>query len=198
MHKNIAKIEKDLDIETALDNFVSRYIEAHKLNNRPMVTEFTRDWVSPCLKGNNFDSVGEGEEIQWQPILWNNTQGLDDLAKALEVEIDPSLLVYYTRYLSNNMDASTQRGELQLIFPWNHDDFAQLQENLIGHVLMKRRLGQEDTFFIGVTDEEDFIISLDNATGQVMLEQVGLAPKDVLANSLAEFLDTLTPVISAG
>ena len=43
------------------------------------------------------------------------------------------------------------------------------------------------------TDEEDFIISIDNDTGEVVLEQVGKRPSEVLAPNLAEFLAHLKP-----
>lgn len=191
-----------MKIETALDNFVSRYIEAHQKNNVPMVTEFDHDWVSPCLEINssiaNNSNIAEeiNQQLYWQPTRQTTGQGLSDLAKALEVEISEELVIYYTRYWSDNLNASTKRGSLQLLLPWNQQDFEHLQQNLIGHVLMKRRLRQPDTFFIAVTDEEDFIISVDNASGRVMLEQVGVEPTDILANSLSEFIDSLTPEIS--
>jgi SecY interacting protein Syd len=63
---------------------------------------------------------------------------------------------------------------------------------------MKRRLRKPDTFFIAVTDEEDFIISVDNASGNVMLEQVGVEPTDILANSLTEFLQSISPEVAKG
>lgn len=191
-----------MKIETALDNFVSRYIDAHQLNNTPMVTEFDHDWVSPCLEINKLEINNSntpteiGEQIYWQPTKQLGGIGLDDLAKALEIEINAELVTYFTRYWSDNLNASTQRGNLQLLLPWNQQDFEHLQQNLIGHVLMKRRLRQPDTFFIAVTDEEDFIISVDNASGNVMLEQVGVEPTDILATNLAEFLNMLTPEIS--
>lgn len=186
-----------MKIETALDDFVSRYIEAHQLNSVPMVTEFDHDLVSPCLKADNLNSpVEKGQQVYWRPVKQDTSRGLDELAKALEIEINNELVTYYTRYWSDNLNASTHRGNLQLILPWNQDDFERLQQNLIGHMLMKRRLRQPDTFFIAVTDEDDFIISVDNASGRVMLEQVGIEPTDVLANSIAEFLDSLIPEIS--
>ena len=77
---------------------------------------------------------------------------------------------------------------------WNDDDAERLQQNLIGHVLMKRQLKQPETLFFALTDEEDFIVSVDNASGQVVLEQVGKPAQQVLAQDLAEFLATLQPL----
>ena len=86
-------------------------------------------------------------------------------------------------------------GNLQLLLPWNQDDMVRLQQNLVGHVLMKRRLDQPETLFFAVTDEEDFILSVDNQSGEVVLEQVGLLPQEVLAPDLASFLASLEPVV---
>ncbi|MDU0356093.1 SecY-interacting protein Syd [Paraglaciecola aquimarina] len=82
---------------------------------------------------------------------------------------------------------------MQLLQAWNLQDFERLQQNLIGHILMKRRLRQPETLFFGVTDQEDFILTLDNSTGQVLLEQVGLQSNDILAPNLAQFIDLLEP-----
>jgi SecY interacting protein Syd len=84
---------------------------------------------------------------------------------------------------------------LSLLFAWNKDDFERLQENLIGHILMKRRLKQEETVFFAVTDEEDMIISVDNASGSVWVERVGCKPHKQLSDSLAQFISQLTPVV---
>ena len=63
----------------------------------------------------------------------------------------------------------------------------------MGQILMKRRLKQRETLFIGLTDEDDFILTVDNMSGKVMLEQVGLLPKEVVAPNLAVFIQSLKP-----
>ena len=68
-----------------------------------------------------------------------------------------------------------------------------LQENLIGHIMMKRRLKQPATLFFALTDDDDYLISLDNSTGEVLLERVGKRAEQVLAPSMADFLSALTP-----
>jgi SecY interacting protein Syd len=80
-----------------------------------------------------------------------------------------------------------------LLQVWNEQDFERLLQNLIGHALMKRRLEQPMTLFFAVTDDEDYILSLENDTGRVMLERVGLEPQEMLADNLAQFLSSLEP-----
>ena len=49
--------------------------------------------------------------------------------------------------------------------------------------------------FFGLTDEEDFILTVVNESGEVALEQVGREPAKILAPSLAVFIEQLTPAI---
>jgi SecY interacting protein Syd len=116
------------------------------------------------------------------------------LEAGLEMNIHPDIIAYYGRYWSDNLNAQAEQGRLQLLQAWNEPDYERLQQNIVGHVLMKRRLKQAETIFFALTDEDDFVLSIDNATGEVMLEQVGLVPQETLAPNLASFLDTLHPV----
>lgn len=180
-----------MDLQAALDNFIKLYIQAHQQQESPMVVQYDDQWLSDC----HTQDAQQGEWVQWQPVMRQEHDSLNDLEQALELKIDPQLKHYYCRYWSNNLKAKTEKGGLELLLPWNQDDFERLQQNLIGHVLMKRRLGQPETLFFAVTDEEDFIITVDNNSGNVMLEQVGLEPTEVLADDLASFLEQLIPVI---
>lgn len=55
----------------------------------------------------------------------------------------------------------------------NAADFERLQENLIGHALMQRRLRLRPTFFLAATRSDSHVISLDNASGEVCYERLG-------------------------
>ncbi len=61
---------------------------------------------------------------------------------------------------------------------------------------MKRRLKQPETLFVALPDEDDFILRVDNSSGEVMLEQVGLLPKEVVAANLADFIHSLQPSVA--
>ncbi|WJG10419.1 SecY-interacting protein [Aliiglaciecola sp. LCG003] len=180
-----------MGIHSALDRFVTDYIQAHHDASQPMVLQFDQNWPSPC-----YQQQGEQDEwVPWLPVRQNQHATLTDFEQALDLKVNPQLSEYFTCYWSENLNAKTPRGNLQLLLPWNQADFERLQQNLIGHVLMKRRLKQPETLFFAVTDEDDFFISIDNASGRVMLEQVGLEPTEVLAENLVEFLQQLQPRI---
>ena len=86
-----------------------------------------------------------------------------------------------------------EEGNLCLLFPWSEKDFNRLQENIIGHILMKQKLKQELTIFFAITDEDDHVITLKNNSGEVWVEKVGCEPHKKLANSISDFLSDLKP-----
>jgi SecY interacting protein Syd len=177
------------------DSFVNAYIDLAGDNDRQLLTEYDADWFSPCLLlgKEQLADVADGEQTAWRPMLQPASSHLGDLAKALEIEIHPQLETLFCRYYGHDLPATTERGDLDILQAWNQDDFERLQKNLISHVLMKRRLKQPETLFFATTDQEDFIISVDVASGNVMLEQVGKVPKEVLADDLNSFIKSLQP-----
>ena len=50
---------------------------------------------------------------------------------------------------------------MELLQAWNEDDFDLLQQNITGHVLMKRKLKQaSQRVFIGLTDQDDLLVTV--------------------------------------
>jgi SecY interacting protein Syd len=180
---------------SSLEQFHTAYIDLIGNGDSLMMTEFDSDWLSPCiqLSEESLATMTNGSAVPWKPVKRDANLNLDNLASALEIDIDPQLSALFCSYFSHDLPASAQRGDLDIIQVWNEDDFERLQKNLIAHVLMKRRLKHDDTLFFATTDQEEFIISLDVNTGNVMLEQVGKVPQEVLAPDIATFISGLTP-----
>lgn len=179
-------------VTAALDDFIQKYRDAAKQHPEMLVVEFDSDWPSECY----CQSASTGDRVDWQPIKRTGDSNFGDLETALEMKIHQDVVSFYSAYWSDNLNAMTNKGELQLLQPWNQQDFERLQQNLIGHILMKRRLRQPETFFVALTDEDDFILTVNNSSGEVMLEQVGLIPKEIVAPSLAAFIQTLQPSLT--
>ncbi|MED5524480.1 MAG: SecY-interacting protein [Pseudomonadota bacterium] len=139
------------------------------------------DWPSPC--------EGDG---RWHPVKREPAGDFANVESALELELHPSIKAYFSHYFMEYLRVGHQRGEVQLLGAWNAQDFERLQQNIIGHVLMKRRLKQPVTVFFACTDDDNFMLSIDNQSGEVVLEPVGKEATEVLAPSLAAFLDSLT------
>ena len=185
-------------VTAALDEFVQRYLTAAKSHPEMLMVEYDSDWPSECYTttGNTGNTGNTGDRVDWQPIKRSGIANFNDLETALEMKIHPDVISFYSAYWSDNLSAETNKGYLQLLQPWNQGDFERLQQNLVGHILMKRRLKQPETFFIALTDEDDFILTVDNASGEVMLEQVGLLPKELVAPNLATFITSIVPSVT--
>ena len=176
----------------SLDRFIARYLRAVT----PPPATFDPEWRSPCEERAPF-VAGDGERrIAWRPVRHESSMRdlFSGLERALELELHADIKTYYGRWWSAHIDARAPDGPVSLILLWNMDDAEQLMENLIGHALAKRRQRAPFTAFFANTDtDSDYFLSVDNATGQVLLDQPGRPPLRVVADSLASFLDSLEP-----
>ena len=145
-------------------------------------------WPSPCEIG----SADEHGMIQWQAIVREPTGSLTDLANALELEFPEALSQFYGHMFAGSVVANIDGHQVELLQAWNEDDFDLLQQNITGHVLMKRKLKQAPSVFIGLTDQDDLLVTVLVETGEVCLEYVGKKPHHVLAKNLSEFIASLT------
>ncbi|QPG05023.1 SecY-interacting protein [Salinimonas marina] len=180
-------------INTALDNYISKLLNLAEQQQTPLQVQYDSAWPSPCYQR----EVAEGEWVTWQPVKQTETLSFAKLEQALEIELNPQYCEYFTRYFSENLPAAADRGECDLLQVLSATDFERLQENLIGHILMKRRLRQPETLFFGLTSDDDFILTVDNASGAVLLERVGKKSDEVLAEDLTSFIQQLEPRLPA-
>ncbi|QHJ13456.1 Protein Syd [Paraglaciecola mesophila] len=181
-------------VNQALDDFMARFAAFSKEHCELTSIEFDPDWPSACYQATS--NSQSGELVSWQPIVREHVANFEGLNDALEIELHPDIVHFYSRYWSDNIVAEHPSGKLQILQAWNAEDFDRLQQNIVGHILMKRRLRQPETVFIALTDEEDFILSVENQTGAVMLEQVGLQPKEQISADLATFLAEIEPALA--
>ena len=156
------------------------------------MVKFDAQWPSPCLV--DPDNVAKDHWVKWQPISRQTdpSANLHNLGTALEVKIPEIIEHFYCAYYADHLAVNLDGRVMTLLQVWNEEDFVRLQENIIGHVLMKRRLKQPDTIFIGVTDDDEELISIIPSSGEVVFEYVGRTPHQIVANSLQEFIGYLT------
>ncbi|MBU2893963.1 SecY-interacting protein [Colwellia sp. D2M02] len=183
----------------AVLTFAEQHVALHqeRNNNELPSTEFDEQWSSPCISEKLADDL-----CSWQPIAIAKLVEQKEIAKplsfnnveqALDLVLHQDIKTYFTTIFSDSIEAQCADGSLTLLFAWSEADFERLQENIIGHIMMKQRLKQAETVFFAVTDEEDIIISLDNETGEVWAERVGCKPHKKIADSLADlFTNVLT------
>lgn len=174
-----------------LDNFFKRFINTiNAETGKSPITKHEPDWPSTCQQGDAFLSEQMVDSIYWQPIQREQNNDLSGLEKALNIEIRQDIQSFFCRYWSEQIETIFQQGNLTLLFVWNKADMDRLIENQIGHALGKLRNKQTLTFFIACTDS-DYIISVENDSGQVVLERPGYPVERILAPDLTQFLNEL-------
>ena len=150
------------------------------------------EWASPCQVGD----VQDGE-IQWQSIKREPVADLKNIEQALDIQLHPSIVDFFCSAYADCISCLFNQHPIDLIQVWNEEDFKLLQENMIAHFMMQKRLKQPASMFIASCTDEMQIISVLNETGQVQLETLGKGQEAVLAENLADFLAELQPVIAA-
>lgn len=151
-------------------------------------------WADPAAPSPAQYGEVQAEQVAWWPLVQQAPLRFDDLERGLEMELHPAVKAFYSTLWGGELQVRHPRGAASLLLLWHADDFVRLQQNIIGHVLMKRRLKQRETVFIAVTDEEDMMLSVLNSTGEVYLEQTGREVSQLIAPDLASFLAQLAPV----
>ncbi|MBU3022107.1 SecY-interacting protein [Aestuariibacter sp. A3R04] len=179
-----------LPVEQSLDVFFNKFLKLAQEKTKLLEIDYDEDWPSPCYQS----QAKNGETVKWRPVRQSPRGTFDDLSAALSINIHPDFSAYFSAYYSFHLPAIANQGECELLQVCSEQDFRRLQENLIGHVLMKQRLKQSPTLFFALTQDDDYIISLDNGTGEVVLERVGKTPERVLAPNMATFITDLNPM----
>lgn len=178
------------ETKAALDRLVQRYVEhcLHESGSLP-AQEHDPAWPSECL----VDEPDADGMIRWRPRERDAAADFSGLERALDVEVHPDIKAFYGSYWAGTMALAAAEGGLTLIQVWNDDDFTRLVENILGHAMAKQRIEAPLTVFIACADEGELMLSVDNESGRVVLEQPGSQPIREVSPSLAEFLDRLHP-----
>lgn len=174
-------------------DFVNRWHDWQNSQQHPLMTWADPASPSPCQIGRI-----KAEQVQWQPVKQTQPANFANIEQALELELHADIKTFYQLYFGAGLSAEHPRGKLMLLMVWNDDDVKRLQENIIGHIIMKRRLKQRETVFFATTEDDDILLSVLNSTGEVYLEHVGQEVTEKLADNLAQFLSQLTPCSPEG
>ncbi|CAG8998506.1 MAG: Protein Syd [Candidatus Celerinatantimonas neptuna] len=180
-------LQQNMDI--AFDQFIERCQQFWLKNGFPRIEDDPL-WPSCCQRNEPVDGW-----IEWQPVLRQEYVDFSATESALGIEFCDSVKRFYGRYYSDAIEARFEQLNLTLVQAWNDQDTSRLQENLIAHILMQRRLRQPETLFIAATQDDMRVISILNGTGEVLLEVLGKKnQRQILATNLVVFLEHLVPI----
>jgi SecY interacting protein Syd len=152
-----------------------------------------RAWADPAESSPAQFGEVVAEQVAWWPVAQTTPLDFVGIEQGLDLTLHPSIKEFYATLWGADLPVAHPRGPASLLLLWHPGDFVRLQQNLIAHVLMKRRLKQRETLFFAVTDEEDTMLSVLNSTGEVFLEHTGQEVKQLLAPDLLSFLRQLRP-----
>jgi SecY interacting protein Syd len=178
---------------SALDCFIKNYLKSYQ----DTLSEFPRYYPlgedSICIQGTfNADT---DDTVFWQPIKRDNVADFSNVEHALNIQLHQDIHAFYGQYFSAPLPFTASFGDGELLQAWNQDDFENLQQNVIGHLIMKKKLKQPATWFIGVLDDDDEMLTVNNDDGSVWIEIPGEKQRTKLAESLTAFLEQISPMI---
>lgn len=177
-------------IQTALQDLFNRHAQIWKNEKDSLPQQvFDEQWLSSC----QVDKKAQGM-ITWSPVERDKKVDLRNIEQALEVTLHPSIVALFCSYYADGIPCLFDGHPVDLIQVWNDDDFKLLQENMIAHFMMQKRLKKPASMFIASCSDEMQIISILNETGEVQLETLGKKQEAILAPTLEEFLAKLQPV----
>lgn len=168
--------------------FHQKYADFFAAINQPTTTEYIEAWNAPC-----YTQRLSGEQVIWEPVQQGEKAvNFEGVESALSIDLNESFKTLFTTVWAGDLYLHLNEPliVLQVQAP---EDAERLQANLIGHLMMKEKLKQAATLFIGLTDEEDKVLTVHNETGEVGFEYVGKNQHEVIAPSLCEFLKHAVP-----
>ncbi|WP_434639057.1 SecY-interacting protein [Klebsiella sp. I138] len=180
----------DYQTAEALRAFTQRYCDAWQQQCASLPrSEELYGVPSPCI------SATHGDAVFWQPQPFTAEQNISAVERALDIVVQQPIHSYYTTQFAGDMPARFAGETMTLLQTWSPDDFQRVQENLIGHLVVQKRLKLPPTLFIATLESELGVISVCNLSGEVLKETLGTRKRTTLSPSLSNFLDQLDPVL---
>ncbi len=171
------------NVRAVLHSLLWHYATTEPLN----LVEFDPEWPSPCVVGQPDDNG----MVHWQPVEMEPPDALSTLEATLREYgqvLHPDVASFYTSFLAGRVESEHSGEPVILYTRWNDNEFG--VDNLVCGVHEAIEYGLPVTFPIAGTGS-DVLFTLDNATGAIMLQEVGYPPSRVVAPSLVAFLSQL-------
>ncbi|MBV7300058.1 SecY-interacting protein [Enterovibrio paralichthyis] len=177
-------------VTRALWSFSERFVDGwHQKHGSKPQSDAYLGLESPC-------TVQETNGVViWQPVKREALADFSNVENGIGIQLHDDIKAFYAGQYCGDMLARFDGLSLELIQVWSDEDLPRLQENILGHLLMQKRLKQNPTVFIAATDDELDVVSICNVSGEVIKERIGTANRTVLAPNVETFLSQLTPEV---
>lgn len=165
--------------------FFDRYLDVVRRATGDLpLTEHDPEWPSPCETG----EVDAESMVRWRPIARAPEADFRALEESLGVALRDELKTWLGAWWCLPIEATWREDTVVLRGFANEAEFARFEAGLVRHVRAARAVTVPVAVF-----HDDRFVSVDNATGAVLIEDPGRAPS-VAAQSLSAFLEALAPV----
>ncbi|MBD1389720.1 SecY-interacting protein [Neiella sp. HB171785] len=174
-------------LQQLIDRYQSDYVSQ---TGEPHVVVIDQDWPSPCVPSD----AEEGSDSQWHAVERDDADQFAELEQAMSVDLHPSGKAYWNALYGAGITIESEIGAVELLLPWNQDDYVRFLQNLTGHLLTQKRFKLEPSVFIGVAVDSELVVSVAD-DGSIVAELPGRKPSHTLAPDLMEFLQSAKPLI---
>ena len=164
-----------MSCSSALDCFIKNYLHSYQDTLSELPRYYPLGEASICIQG-AFDENNDNnsdEVVYWKPVKRDDIADFHNVEHALSIQLHPDIHAFYGQYFSAPLYFNAAFGEGELLQAWNQTDFEILQQNVIGHLIMKQKLKQPLTWFIGVLGDGDEMLTVNNEDGSVWIEIPG-------------------------
>ena len=192
--QNITKLYLNLEFaivscSTALESFIDVYCQRYQQQLGENPRYYAEGENSPCII--NSSELNSETPIEWQMIKREQNANFDNVENALNIKLWPEINDCFGRFFAAPLLFDAEFGQGELTQVWNESDFEHLQKNIIGHLMMKQKLKQPLTWFIGLLDDDEKMLTVNNDDGSVWTEIPGEPQGEKLADSLTAFFESL-------
>ncbi len=176
-------------IKEALEKFYTKRWDKDKNSVVPLLYyEDTPELESVCYIGKPIS-----ESICWKPVEMQTLPNFTEVESLLGINLHLDIKEFYGSYWAGSIESSHSDEVVSLNGMLNQGELDRVLASIIQHVKSRREeLGQQidDSVFIAGTDS-DWYFSVNNKTGEVLLEEPGYPPIRIVASSLEQFINQL-------
>ena len=147
------------------------------------LVEHDPEWTSPCeLLPPDADGM-----VRWRPVAMESSPDFADLEAAAGIRLHPDIRAFYGSFWGWGGEGEHSGESVSLRVAWNPEDLDQIKQGIVEHVAVCAAHPTPATVHVANT-ASDLYFSVDNTTGEVLLEEPGHPRLQVVAPSLSRFL----------